>query len=610
MKESPLLYFYVKENNRNYFCDAILSNEAITKYVLSRYEVDEIIAFGNWPAFDKNDSNEIELRSGLNYFTSDLDGLSAYSLFKYRIAQFIDDLKIEQQDLADLIGEDHRAEVIRYVNRFCRNSQDEKRISRLFEDLTMDRALYARFREGLEEIADENTPYDKLLSWTKGYLYRKLKDTCKLDILRENEDVKVSFVSARLPDDGILPVDGMLQTLNNILDEADRDDINILVALDNNDVTGNFVLMNLLDIADMMFGKKVEITGIFDSVEEVNVIAEQIRNDTVEYGITELTAAMRAFLRYGKADMLLDYWDRNRYRNETIEKMIYSMRKIDTGLSLCSIREMEDGINSLRKLFGQEKTSKLPDDFIGKMIRIFSDGIRQDYGKLMEGDEIDFIEMVKWGYRKNFLQQTLTLIESRATREFIRRGMFYYCNDEEDKQRCIEILARDRMQLKPYEYWKMDDIDHYFIKLYIRKEKKGTEDPQLVYARTRVGFLDNEDPEKLNAYTACDDRGLVTKLLYAYYHVGDIRNYINHADERFGSETSLMPDDKDESRRSVLIVEAIEFFIYSYEAVLANIGDKELDVVRIESGEVKAAMRMLEDEMKRDKKMISEGTEK
>lgn len=597
-RKSPIVYFYAKENKRNYFCDAMISAEAITKYVLARYDVDEIIALGNWPAFDENDSSEIMIRDGMDYFTSDLGGLSAFSLFNYRLAQYLDDLRIDEQDLADLIEPDKQAKIVGFVNGFCKSGEEANRLSRLFEDLAVDKTLYQKFRDGLEEIADDEASLEKMLLWTKGYLYKKLKDTCKLDILRENTDVKVSYVSASLPDDGSLPVDSMLKTMQYIMDTG-RDEIDIMVALGNNDVTGNFVLMNLLDIADKLFGQKIEVTNIFDTVEGVNAIADVIRDDTSNYGITELTAAMSTFLRYGKADMLIEFWEKKGYHNESVERLIYSMKKIDNGLSLCSISDMEDGIRAIKKLFREKEGESFPDDVQGKMFHVFAEGVKMDYGKLMEGDDIDFIEMVKWGYRKNFLQQTLTLIESRATKEFIGRGIFYYCNDEDDKQRCVDILAGERNQLKPYEYWKMDDIDHYFIKLYIRKEgKRGSVDPQLLYARRRVKFIDNEDPEKLNAYTACDDRKIVENLLYAYYHVGDIRNYINHADEGLGRDTSLMPSEKEESKRLINIREAIEFFINCYDTAIANIGDKELDVVRIYSGEVKVAAKRLEEEEK------------
>jgi hypothetical protein len=87
---------------------------------------------------------------------------------------------------------------------------------------------------------------------------------------------------------------------------------------------------------------------------------------------------------------------------------------------------------------------------------------------------------------------------------------------------------------------------------------------------------------------------LLENVLYAYYHIGDIRNLTNHAESREGEDTRLIVDEKDDSIRLLKISEAIEYFIRCLDAVVENIGDKELDVVRINSGEVKGFAKRLE----------------
>ena len=234
---------------------------------------------------------------------------------------------------------------------------------------------------------------------------------------------------------------------------------------------------------------------------------------------------------------------------------------------------------------------------------MLADGIRKDYGPLMEHDEIRFIDLVKWGFRKKFYQQTLTLIESRAPAEFVEKGIYYYCSDEASKEHVIQLLAAIRADMKPYEYWKMDDIDHYFLKTYVRKagmKAAPGEDLQRVYSRFRVKCLDSEDDRYITPVTACDDRELLENLLYAYYHIGDIRNMTNHAEDR-EEDTRLIVDEKDDSIRLVKITEAIEYFIRCYDAVTENIGDKEFNVVRISSSEVKYAAKQMEHTERNDR---------
>ena len=52
-----------------------------------------------------------------------------------------------------------------------------------------------------------------------------------------------------------------------------------------------------------------------------------------EYGISELLAATGAFLSYGKTDLLVQYWNNANLRNPKIERVLYAMRNIDSGIS-------------------------------------------------------------------------------------------------------------------------------------------------------------------------------------------------------------------------------------------------------------------------------------
>ena len=596
-KNSPVRYYYVREGSRNFFRDAFLTVEASTKFVLSRYDIDEIVTIGRKLTFDEGDDGRlIELREGKSFYTSNIRDLSTYSLYRYRIAQYIDELRIEQQDMMEALSHEDQIRARNYIDEFYRSGEYSGKFNRMFEDLSKDRELYGRFVQGLDAIIPNEDARPRFMTWIKGYLYSTMKDSCKLEILSENEDVKVRFIHTSLSEDGKLPVDNILQLIGVIVGEHYDEEVEIYVALNNDDMTDNYVLMNIMDIIGTMHEDGITVRNTFTTTEATNAIAGEIRDDTLGYGITELAAATRAFLKYGKVDMLVEYWNRSGARNELIERMIYAMRRIDIGISLCNIREMEEGIATLRELFRETDSRPDPDDYFSNLFMVLADGIRADYGKLMEGEETQFIDLVKWGYRKKFYQQTLTLIEARAPREFVNRGIYYYCNNEMLKEHVIMLLAEERAGMKPYEYWKMDDIDHFFIKTYIRRGgmRNGNEDPQRTYARNRLRGLDNTDTNKIKAYTACDDRDTVENVLYGYYHIGDIRNYTNHAEDREGEDTRLIVDEKDDSIRLVKITEAVEYFIKWFEEASAQTENKELDVVNITSDEVKAFAKRLE----------------
>ncbi len=596
-KNSPVRYYYVREGSRNFFCDAFLTVEASTKFVLSRYDIDEIVTIGRKLTFDEGDDGRlIELREGKSFYTSNIRDLSTYSLYRYRIAQYIDELRIEQQDMMEALSHEDQIRARNYIDEFYRSGEYSGKFNRMFEDLSKDRELYGRFVQGLDAIIPNEDARPRFMTWIKGYLYSTMKDSCKLEILSENEDVKVRFIHTSLSEDGKLPVDNILQLIDVIVGEHYDEEVEIYVALNNDDMTDNYVLMNIMDIIGTMHEDGITVRNTFTTTEATNAIAGEIRDDTLGYGITELAAATRAFLKYGKVDMLVEYWNKSGARNELIERMIYAMRRIDIGISLCNIREMEEGIAILRELFRETDSRPDPDDYFSNLFMVLADGIRADYGKLMEGEETQFIDLVKWGYSKKFYQQTLTLIESRAPREFVSKGFYYYCNNEMLKEHVVMLLAEVRASMKPFEYWQMDDIDHYFLKSYIRRGnmRNGKEDPQRTYARHRLKGLRNTDNDMITAYTACDDPEALENLLYAYYHIGDIRNYTNHADDRDGEDTRLIVDEKDDSIRLVKINEAIEYFIKWFDIVSEKVEGRELDVVKINADEVRSFAKRLE----------------
>ena len=594
-KDSPVRYFYAKKGSKYYFCDAFLTVEASTKYILAEHEIDEIIVIGRTMTFDAGDDGRlIRLREGKSFFTADIRDLSTYSLYRYRIAQYIEELRIEQQDLMDMLSAEEQDKAAEYVDSFYRSNNFTGKYNRMFEELAKDRELYQLFASGITEIAGDEATASRFMTWIKGYLYDELKDSGKLEILRENEDVNVRFIPTSLSEEGHLPIDNIMQLKDAI--RGNRDDkVEIYAALNNDDMTDNFVLVNILDIINTMNTDLVSLKSIYTTSDSINSLAGEIRDDTLGYGITELASATRTFLKYGKADMLVEYWEKHGAHDEQIEQMIYAMKRIDYGLSLCDIKEMTTGIEILKELFRKSKKRDAPVDYYGKLFMVLADGIRNDYGKLMEGDEIELIDLVKWGYNKKFYQQTLTLIESKAPQVIVGKGMYYYCNDEARREHNTYILAQERVSLASRDVWQMNDVDHYFIKYYMRGNGRGgKEDIQRAYAKSRVKGLTSTDDNKLIAYTLCDDITALENLLYAYYHVGDIRNATNHAVDNEGEETRLIVGKKDDIIRLVKISEAIEYFISCYDAVASNIEGKELDVVRIDAREVNAFSRKLE----------------
>ena len=431
--------------------------------------------------------------------------------------------------------------------------------------------------------------------WVKNYLYSELKPSAKLELLPVNEEVRIGFIPEEQMEESGQWVDSMLTMEKSIA--YGEEDINLYVSLNSDNAADTFIIMNMLDILVSMPGSGVRLKKIFTVRSRQRSLTGLIRDDTDGYGVTELIHATRAFLNYGRADMIVDIWKKSGEQNESIARMIYAMRHVDDGLSMCNIPEVEEGILRLRELFRAEKTWR-EIGYYGMLFGVIAESIREDYGVLLEGDgSIPFIDLVKWAYRHRFYQQTLTLIESKAPEVLVKSGMFYYCSDEKNREQVTQLFAKQRQGLKPYEYYKIDNVDHYFIKTYDRGATRGMgnrgEDPQRVYAAMRSRSVGNEDSSKITGYTACDSMETLQNLLFAYYHIGVVRNKINHAEADAMTDTRLIVSESDESAALVWMKESIDYFISSYEKAVSEVKDKNPQVVLITGDEVrKAAERM------------------
>ncbi len=607
--EQPVRYFSVRNKYGYDYCDAILSVEASTKYVLSRYDIDEIFVIGRNSTFDEGDDGRpIILKEGSSFYSADIRSLSAYSLYRYRIAQYIDELTIEQQEYMEMLPEEAQGRVIAFIRDFFQGEKTEheiKRKNRYFDELACDRELYESFKKQLLEkvpgASDEPRMY---IRWAKNYLYSTFKASWKLEILPVNEDVSVRFIPTSLSKSGE-QVDNMMSLAKTITNDG-TEEIHLYVSLHSEDAADSFVIINILDILNSMPGSRVNVEKVFTISGANRDLTGRIYDGTAGFGITELVAATRAFLRYGKADMIVDFWEKSGERNERIASMIYAMRHIDTGLSMCNIKEVESGILRLKELF-KNGLFLGESGYYSRLFSLIADGVRKDYGLLLEGDEIPFFELVKWAYRHHFYQQTMTLIEARAPENFVNTGIFYYCDDEKKADHVVNLLALQRLELKPYEYYKMDEIDHYFIKNYNRAGSRGRSDSRYVdgqetYAILRTESLNNTNPDLITGYTACDDPQTLKNLLYAYYHIGYLRNKINHADDDAMVETRLVVAESDESHAFIVMKESIDFFIESYERALKELEGKNPHIVKIASSRVKQWADMVKKDVRKDEK--------
>ena len=592
----PARYFSLEKEFGFDYCEALLDTEAGIKAMLARYAMDEIIVIGESGTCEEEKSLEpVSLRHGSSLYIADKASFSTYDLLLYRLAQYMDELPTAPQENDKRVPEETREKLAHFIRDFHENSTDlkDKKLNRVFDALAQNDRLYKSFETALFEAHPElRDDSDDCMRWVRSYLYEALKPSAKLELLPVNENATIRFIPEDGFENGGQSADNMMKLEKSIV--PDEEKIDLYISLGSDDAADTFIVLNMLNILIARPGNTVRLKKIYSVRPLQRCMTGIIRDDTDAFGVTELFHAIRAFLNYGKADMIADIWEKSGGQSESIASMVYAMRHVDVGLSMCNIPEMEDGIMRLRKLFRDEKFWRESGNY-GVMFSTIAECIREDYGPLLSGEgRISFIELVKWAYRHQFYQQTLTLIEASAPENLVKSGIFYYCNDEQQTDQVIRQFAKQRLELKPHEYYKMDQIEHYFIKTYNRSGTRGLgsrdDDPQRVYAMLRTQSVGNTNPSLITGYTACDSTETLQNILFAYYNIGYVRNKISHADmDAVVTENRLMRSESDESPALTWMKDGIDYFIDSYEKAMAEVQNKKPQVILITADEVRKA---------------------
>ena len=579
------MYYSFQENGIKRYCDAILNTEACAKYVLSEYHIDQIFVIG--PPDPSDEGNELmtrKLSACLEGENKSLDEMSSYELFRYRIAQYIADSKIDTDDRLNALDKDEQDSIKKVLDDFFDTWHQEtglKKKLRFFHDLDADPSGYSKLLSAVRS-SSSHSGKDSLreLNWAQLYLYDTMSDQHKLCVREDNEDLNTTFAPV---DDDPSDIRDILAFLRSIVGHRDED-IHLYLDMTGGNKTDNFTMMCLLTILASQKESRVTIEKVFSTQSTGSGISRRIHDDTIGYNISNLLAGMNSFIQYGKVNTVIDFFSKSGTPDSRTDALLYAMNLVDEGVSLCDITSLFKGITLLKNIFNDP----VEKEFINPITMIVERSIRQDYGKLLQGDDIDIIELVKWAYRKDFYQQTLTIIESCIPADFVKKGIFYYARSEEEREKAIQELNKAYYNRKPYERWQVsNDISHYFFKYNgINNYKKGQTPTENMwnYACYRISKLGMETDGEMTSYTACPDTNALRDLFFAYSNIGTIRNKTNHAQER-DDKWIISYKNSEHSQRYQEITEAIDYFFACYEKVISLMEDVKFESLTIPAEE-------------------------
>ncbi len=495
--------------------------EAGIKYILSQYQVDEIVMLGTAEGIRSDAEYSTTLSDVAIYGVTEYDSMSEYDFLNYRIAEFMNQVDFEMLDIAEPVSPDRQAELTGLLSAFKAKYARNVGYRELFSRLTSDEAFSERFHtEFLSGLTNDEK------RWISYHIYNKMDSFYKMHMLEENKNAAMRFIP--IPSDSSMSIETIDSIVRQTLHDK-RADVNIymdiqgLGAIDGNTLISTFLLTN------NRTGFRCSVKGLINSHRYPGRFFGEVSNMIKSYEIRNLITGLDLFLNYGKADLLKSYWNSMDVTDPDADRLFYGMDCVDEGISLCNVNLIACGINVIRNTIQHPKCAPEERNIY---LQIIINAITSDYGALLRGDTLSIPELLKWSLRKELFQQTLTIIESKVPEDMVKRGIYYYAKSEED----ISAIMKEFNSLYWIETskmrWAFSDIEHYFIKSYGRSVLDFRQKPDAVardYAMLRINALHGKADGIVQAYSELNNDDLLYEVLLGYYRIGNMRNQINHA---------------------------------------------------------------------------------
>ncbi|MCR5137662.1 MAG: TM1812 family CRISPR-associated protein [Oscillospiraceae bacterium] len=314
--------------------------------------------------------------------------------------------------------------------------------------------LQLELRDVKSRRIDEETAY------TGQYLYDKLNSDRKLRVLPGEHREELAFVPLMRGE--IDNISGIIQAIYASFPE--EDEIRLYVDVQGGGRTDAFIRNQIFTVLNNETDSRISIRQIISTGFEKQNFANLLKDETERYRINDLVAGMHAFVNYGKVGTLKRFFQGRQDQQDYLTSLMDVMENIDRAISLCDVERLENNILQLRK-----KLNEVPeaDSTSAEIFAVLKAGIERDYGKLLESDSIDPVELIRWAKRKELIQQTLTIIEARTPELIINRKLLYFPEEECEILEDIKYYHSDKDKQKEHQ-----TIEQYLCKGYAKDLKK------------------------------------------------------------------------------------------------------------------------------------------
>lgn len=436
------------------------------------------------------------------------------------IENLLKQTELKQNNISQLESESYRAQLSEYLDR-CRLVLEQKKLK---EKTDIYLPVINRLKEGVRRLISEidtlkTNRLKNELEYIKYYLYVNSNPAEKMKSNRTAEDLQIRFIPDRKILNGEFSRTDNIQNLVDAMHTTNTPDTQINVYLDvqGGSRTDSYVRNAVLSILNNESDSNFHLKKVIGINYERNNFANSISDETLRYRITDLVSGMNTFIQYGRVDLLKKYIDETELHEADF--LVDPMKQIDNALSMCDIDSLTDAIREMRNAINKPMIKSENTDKQNQLeiITLMKEYIIKDYGALLQSDTIDYLELCNWAFKKQFIQQTLTIIESKFPEQMIKDHIYYYKHSSRQKEQFERAIA-DRPKLHQ---WQTEDPDHFFIRYYAKD-----------YKQTHYGLDGKQDGMYIPVYSDCSNHNYVIELLSLYIKLSDMRNDTNHASSK------------------------------------------------------------------------------
>ena len=244
-----------------------------------------------------------------------------------------------------------------------------------------------------------------------------------------------------------------------------------------------------------------------------------------DYRPYELVTAMTIFKKYGRGEKLLEYFsDADKY--PLAKKLAEVIKLAADSIQLCDVDRFDEAIEAIRNFDEEYKESEA-----SPTLKIIYQDIKSDYESILNAEH-KYVAQIRWCLNKGFLQQAMTILESKMPDEYVRSGILYFCQkgQEEDVLNKLELMYENYYltpdkQKDSKEAYMMKNVNHVFINGFVTIKK----DDKIYFINSR---FKSSNICWIYGKPGFNFKKKVHKSCEAYKEIKAIRNEMNHAQSR------------------------------------------------------------------------------